>query len=162
MRHFVLFVLLLTFLAGSAKKKVRVETEDEPEPAAVDPAAERERLFSALKSTNETARQNASEELSTRLSTDPDTAAGLVVLLKDTTNAGLGKTHPLRITSTREAVVRTLLSAGPKGEAILQEKGLPALREGLSDTQPAVREHTAYAIGLIGPIARPLSAAVMK
>ena len=68
----------------------------------------------------------------------------------------------MRITSTREAAARALALAGPKGEAALREKGLAALREGLDDPQPAVREHTAYSIGLLGAVARPLSPDVMK
>ena len=163
MRHLILFILLLTLTAGCSKKRPpRVETGDEPEVVAADPAADRARLVNSLKGSNEKARQNAVEELSVLVNSDPEAVAALVELLNDKTNAGPGKTHAMRITSTREAAARALLLAGPKGEAALKDKGLATLRAGLSDPQPAVREHTAYTIGLLGPLARPLSADVMK
>ncbi len=163
MRHLILFALLLALVAGCSKKKPPpVDDGNYPDEPAADPALDREKLLNSLKGSNEKARQNAVEELSSLVNSDPETVAALLELLKDKTNAGLGKTHMMRITSTREAAARTLLLAGPKGEAALKDKGLAALREGLSDPQPAVREHAAYTIGLVGPLARPLSADVMK
>lgn len=121
----------------------------------------RTRLLKQLKSTGDR-RFDAVEELGVWAETDPSTVESLIVLLNDKTTAGSGKTHPMRITSTREAAARTLALAGPKGETALREKGFDALRNGLIDSQPAVREHTAYTIGLLGPLARPLSPEVMK
>lgn len=165
MRCFALFALVLALVVGCSKKKppesVQPETKSSPTPADTTDA-DRARLLSQLKTTNEKNRFDAVEELSVWAETDPPTVSALLDLLKDKTTAGLGKTHPMRISSTREAAARALLLAGPKGEAALKDKGLAALREGLRDSQPSVREHTAFTIALLGPLARPLSADVMK
>ncbi|MCS7022283.1 MAG: HEAT repeat domain-containing protein [Gemmataceae bacterium] len=79
----------------------------------------------------------------------------LVSLLSDPGTAGLGKTHPGRISSTREAAARALLAVGEVGETALREHGIAALRAGLRDRQAAVREHSAYTLGLLGPLAQP-------
>ncbi len=57
--------------------------------------------------------------------------------------------------STREAVVMLLRQLGPAGEAALEKQVLPVLIEGLKDESPSVREHTARALGLLGPKAKP-------
>ena len=62
--------------------------------------------------------------------------AALLDLLKDKSTAGSGKTHPMRISSTREAAARALLLAGHKGEAALKDKGLAALREDFATRKP--------------------------
>jgi HEAT repeat protein len=164
MRHPAALALLLALVTGCSKKPPEpAAAEAKPDATPADVAAtERTRLLNALKGANEKARLDAIEELSARVERDPETTAALLELLKDKTNAGLGKTNPLRITSTREAAARTLLLAGPKGGAALKEKGLAALRDGLNDPQPAVREHTAHTVELLGPLAKPLSADVMK
>ena len=152
MRRLILFALLLALAAGCSKKKPPpVDDGSYPDAPAADPAvANREMLLNHLKGSNENARQNAVEELSALVNSDPEVVGALLELLKDKTNAGLGKTHPTRITSTREAVARTFLLAGPRGEAVLKDRGFAALREGLNDPQPAVREHAAYTVGLLG------------
>jgi len=122
----------------------------------------RTRLLNHLKSGSERARLDAVEELSVWCETDPPTVDALIALLGDKTTAGSGKTHPTRITSNREAAARVLALAGPKGEVALKDRGLGVLRDGLNDSQPAIREHTVYTVGLLGPVARPLSAEVMK
>ena len=165
MRRLALFALALALVVGCSKKKPTepAEPEAKPAPTPADTTdTDRARLLSQLKTTNEKNRSDAVEELSIWAETDPPTVAALLDLLKDKSTAGSGKTHPMRISSTREAAARALLLAGPKGEAALKDKGLAALQEGLRDPQAAVREHTAYTIGLLGPIARPLSADVMK
>ena len=164
MRHFALFTLVLVLLAGCSKKKPGPGGgENKPDATPTDTtAADRARLFASLKGTNEKNRLDAVDELSAWVDSDPETVTALVELLKDKTTAGPGKTHPTQIRSTREAAARALSLAGPKGEAVLKEKGFAALREGLQDPQPAVREHTAHTIGLLGPLAKPLSADVMK
>src|SRR4029079_16584897 len=140
-----------------------VDPGSKPSPApAVTTDADRARLLGQLKASNDKTRVDAVEELSVWAETDPPTLAALLDLLKDKATAGPGKTNAMRITSTREAAARALLLAGAKGEAALQDKGFAALRAGLHDPQPAVREHTAYTIGVLGPLAMPLSGDVMK
>jgi HEAT repeat protein len=164
MRHFILPALLLALVAGCSKKQpVQLGNGADTNGTPADPVAtERTRLLTNLKGANEQSRQEAMDELAAWVDSDPETVAALLEMLKDKTTAGLGKTHPMRVTSTREAAARTLSLAGPKGEAALKDKGFALLRDGLNDLQPAVREHTAYTIGLLGPLARPLSADVMK
>jgi HEAT repeat protein len=173
MRSIVSLTLAVILAVGCSKKHEPDPTAtSSPAAAAPGPASAptvapqetideaRSRLLKQLTSTGDR-RLDAVEELSVWAETDPATVDALIALLKDKTTAGSGKTHPMRITSTREAAARALSLAGPKGEAALKEKGFAALREGLNDPQPAVREHTAYTIGLLGPVARPLSADVM-
>jgi len=165
MRQLPLLALALTLAAGCSKKPPPDPLEVSTKPA-VTPSntldADRARLLNQLRSVNDNTRFDAVEELSVWAETDPATVAALLNLLNDRSTGGTGRTHPARITSMREAAVRALLLAGPTGEAALSEKGFAALRDGLNDPDPAVREHTAYAIGLIGPLARPLSADVQK
>ena len=166
MRTLVLIALTAVFAAGCSKKNPPTESSDagkDSEPFSAETIdAARSRLVGQLKSTNDKARSDAVEELSVWAETDPPTVDALLALLRDRATAGSGKTHPMRITSTREAATRALSLAGPKGEAAPKEKGFAALREGLLDSEPAIREHTAYTIGLLGPVARPLSDDVMK
>ena len=59
------------------------------------------------------------------------------------------------------AAVRVLVAAGPKGERAQGEgAGHPPRRTARPDA--AVREHTANAVGLLGPIGKPLSGDLMK
>src|SRR5262245_3174159 len=163
MRPLILLALLLALVAGCSKKKSAPGSDNPPDaPAADTTAAERNNLLAALKGSSEKGRQDAADELAAWVESDPEAVAALLELLKDKTTAGPGKTHPMRVTSTREGAARALAAGGPKGEAALKDRGFAALREGLADAQPAVREHTAYTIGLLGPLAKPLSADVMK
>jgi HEAT repeat protein len=164
MRQILVIALAIALAAGCSKKKSEEPTDTGkptggPRAETIDEA--RARLLAQIKGTNEKKRFDALEELSVWAETDPPTVEALLALLKDGTTAGSGKTHPTRLTSTREAAARALSLAGPKGETALKEKGFATLREGLADPQPAIREHTAYTIGLLGPIARPLSSDVM-
>jgi HEAT repeat protein len=169
MRHLLLFALLFTLTVGCSKKKPPEpeptgggsDTKTDPTPADTTDA-DRTKLLNALKGLNQKNKQDAIEELAVWVDSDPESIAALLDLLKDRVNAGSGRTHPLQINSTREAAARALLLAGPKGEAALKEKGFAALREGLNDKDAAVREHTAYTIGLLGPLAKSLSPDVMK
>lgn len=166
MRHFTLLLSLLVALAvGCSRKNAPGPEEQGPQPTQTPEdavTAQRNKLLAALKGSNQKARQEAVDELSAWVESDPPTVAALLELLRDKTTAGAGKTFSTQINSTREAAARALVLAGPPGEAILKEKGLAALREGLSDPSLAVREHTVYTIGLLGPLGRPLSAEVMK
>src|SRR5438067_4710188 len=102
MRHFTLFVLLAALAAGCSKKKPPEPPDagDKKETPPTDTtAADRAKLLSALKSSNEKTRQDAVDELAAWVDSDPEAVAGLLGLLKDKTTAGLGKTHPMRIAS---------------------------------------------------------------
>jgi HEAT repeat protein len=165
MRQLILLSLFVCFAAGCGKKQPPPPTDarigtDAPteEPTAVT----RANLFTDLKGSNQKTKREAAEELSAWVESDPESVTELLNLLKDKSTTGAGKILPNQINSTREAAALTLLWSGPKGEAILKDKGLAILRAGLIDPQPAIREHTIYTIGLLGPLARPLSAEVMQ
>jgi HEAT repeat protein len=165
MRRFTFSLLLLALAAGCGKKPAPAPTDSGEKgeaPSADTTASDRTKLLNTLKSSNLKARRDAADQLAGWAETDPEAVAGLIELLREKTTNGLGKTNPSQISSTREAAAMALLWAGPRGEAALKEKGLAVLREGLNDPQPAIREHTAYTIGLLGPLARPLSPDVMK
>ena len=130
------------------------------EPTA-DPAAERNKQLAGLKVSRPETRRTSIEELSWIAEDDPAVLPALVELLKDKGTAGAGNTRADQINSTREAAALAILAC-TKGEAVMKEKGLPALREGLTDPSPVIREHTAYTIGQIGPIAKPLAPDVQK
>jgi HEAT repeat protein len=164
-----LVVALLACAVGCSKKKppepVEPPPAEQPKPPPEQPrdtARDRAYWFGHLKSANQKTKQDAMDELAVWVETDPETVAALVEMLKEKTNAGAGKTHPKNVTSTREAAVRVLMDAGPKGEEALREKGLAHLRDGLNDPDAAVREHAAYAVGLLGPLGKPLSGDLVK
>lgn len=166
MRHLAFAALLLALVGCGKKQPPEPATGGNPEPtpapAGDNVARSRAHWLGNLKSSNPKTRQEAVDELAVWAETDPETVAALLELLKDMTTAGLGRTNPTQITSVREAAATALFKAGPKGEAALKEKGLVVLKDGLTDPQPAVREHTAFTLGQLGPLARPLSADVMK
>lgn len=165
---FLAFVLLVT---GCGKKP-----KAPPEPdVAVDPGgggggntpdakqpSDRDLWLADLKGTHREKRKQAVESLAGLAEADEGTREALVDLLRDKSTAGLGKTHPAQINSTREAAAQALMKAGPKGESQLAVKGLIPLSEGLSDKDPAVRQHTAYVLGQIGPAAKPLSNQLLR
>ncbi|MCE9564092.1 MAG: HEAT repeat domain-containing protein [Planctomycetes bacterium] len=165
MRHLVLFVLLLSFAGGCSKKKPEPVPEPEPETKA-DPvetlAKDRAYWFKGLNSKDAKVRQDAADELTAWVATDPDTVDTLIGLLKDRTTTGAGKTLPNRFNSTRELAVDILNRGGPKGQAALKDRGFAILREGLNDPDAAIREHTLHTIGTLGSMAKPLSPDVLK
>jgi HEAT repeat protein len=167
MRRISLFGLLfgLIVAAGCGKKPAPPPPADDPGPGApapaADPAAERNKLLSGLKSTNQQVRQTAIEDLSWLAEDDPAVLPALLDLLRDKTTAGPGRTLANQINSTREAAALAILKC-TNGAKVMKEKGLAVLREGLSDPSAPVREHTAYTIGLLGPLARPLAPDVQK
>jgi HEAT repeat protein len=83
-----------------------------------------------------------------------DVVPTLLEALNDA-SAGDTGTYADRPTSTREAAVLALLRLKEKGKKALAETGLKTLEEGLKDAKPNVREHTANAIGFLGPDAQP-------
>lgn len=107
-------------------------------------------LIRKLKSTSPTSRSDAADELAQEAPTDPQVIPALIAALADKGNRGLGQVFPQEVNSTREAVVIALLKAGPSGERAFDEQALPALIAGLQDTNPAVRQHTAVALGRAG------------
>src|SRR5262249_20002689 len=114
------------------------------------------------KSTNQEIRRNAIEELSWLAEDDPAVVPALIELLRDKgTQAKTGFIRADRINSTREAAASAILQC-TNGEKIMVEKGLPVLKEGLTDPSPVIREHTAYTIGQIGAVAKPLAPDVQK
>lgn len=166
MRRFLCLALILLVAAGCGKKPAVappvVEEPPAPEaPGAVEPS-ERDALLDTLKKKTGDPQREAAESLAVLAETDEGTREALLDLLRDRSTAGAGKTHPTQIKSIREAAAFALMRAGPKGEAALSENGLKALREGLSDKDPAIREHTAHTLGAIGPAAKPLSNQLLK
>ncbi|AWM41343.1 putative lyase [Gemmata obscuriglobus] len=168
-RRSLLLALALCVACGCGKKPAAPTAEpktDENTTTAKpheDGAAERRnKQLAALKNRQDAPRRAAIDELSFLVLEDPGTGPALVELLKDKTTNGPGNTRANQINSTREAAALALLKSGPKGEALLRDKGLSALREGLTDPTPAVREHTAYTIGQLGPVSKALAADVQK
>lgn len=107
-------------------------------------------LIRKLKSTSATSRSDAADELAQEAATDPKVIPALIEALADKGNRGAGQVFPNEVNSTREAVVIALLQAGPQGELAFDQQALPQLIAGLKDTNPAVREHTAVALGRAG------------
>jgi HEAT repeat protein len=156
----------LVTLAGCGKKPAPPAPEPDAPPAkteapAPDPAAGRKKALAGLKSTSQDARRTAIEELSWLAEDDPAVLPALVDMLREKGTAGSGRTRANQINSTREAAAAAILQC-TKGEQVMKDKGLAVLREGLTDPSAAVREHTAYTVGLLGPLARPLAADVQK
>lgn len=94
--------------------------------------------------------------------TDEDPFPLLIGALDHRGTHGLGSHFPGEPGSTREAVVMTLFELGPDAEEVLDTQVLPKLQAGLSDPDPAVREHTIYAIGLLEDRAKPTMADLAK
>ena len=87
----------------------------------------------------------------------------LLASLNDPEAENLGTSTYNRPTSAREAAVLALLGLKKdKGKQALLGGGLKALEEGLKDSKPTIREHTANAVGMIGPDAKPIAEAVAK
>ncbi len=105
-------------------------------------------------------RRAAIDELSWLVAEDAEVGPALLEMLKD--KSAKGRTLTNQINSPREAAALALLKSGAKGEALLKDKGLAILRDGLNDPLPAVREHTAYTVGQLGPLTKPLAADVQK
>jgi HEAT repeat protein len=153
--------------AGCGKKPatpppvVVEETPGSDAPGEVEPS-ERDTLIATLKTKRGETQREAVDALAVMAESDEATRDALLELLRDRTTAGAGKTHPTQITSTREAAAVSLLRSGPKGEAALKDKGFQALREGLFDKDPAIREHTARTIEVLGPTAKPLADRLLR
>lgn len=164
---FLALVLGLSAL-GCGKKDapaplpVAPAAHDKPAPDAAEiAAAHRTKYLTGLRSSAQKTREVAIDELSFLVDEDPAVLPALVELLKDKGTAGSGRTLANQVNSTREAAARALVLS-TKGEAAMKEKGLAVLREGLTDPKAEVREHTAYTLGQLGALAKPLAADVQK
>ena len=166
MRRFLLLIAVFAFASGCGKQKPApppvVEEAPGREVTGPEEPSERDALLATLKSKRGDSQREAADSLAALAETDEATRDALLDLLRDKTTDGAGKTHPTKIASIREAAAFTLMRAGPKGEAALTEKGLSALREGLTDKDPAVREHTVHTLGVLGPLAKSLSNQVLR
>jgi HEAT repeat protein len=173
MRRFTPPALLLALAfvcAGGCGKKKDGPAPDaagggggtEPTPAEAATSA-RTKLLANLKSSNQNTRRDAIEDLSWEAEVDPNVLPALVELLRDTKGVPKvsGRTFANQINSTSEAAALAIMKC-TKGEAVMKAQGLAVLREGLNDKSAAIREHTAYTIGLIGPVAKSLAADVQK
>ncbi len=154
-------VVLLAFaVAAGCGKKPAAPPPDAEAPADTPTAPsppERDQYLTTLKTKRGEPQLKAADKLAALAESDPAVIDGLVELLRDKTNAGAKQTHPQRVGSTREAAATLLARCGPAGEKALAERGLPVLREGLSDKDAAVREHTAYTLGRLGTLAKPVA-----
>ena len=160
MRTLTVLLVLLPLAVGCGKKKPPAPEPDTDAPA--DPSAERTKLFAALKSSRPETVLAAADQLAVLAETDPEVVKSLVEMLKEKTTAGPGRTRAGQVNSAREAAATALVRIGAKGEAALKSQGLPLLKDGLTDASAAVREHTAYTLGTLGPTAKPLSADLLK
>src|SRR5262245_18581762 len=123
MQHLTLYVLLIAFAGGCSKKKPPEPADSGPapgEPKGETPpgdttARDRAYWLNDLKNSNPKARQNAADELSVWVETDPEAVKGLLDALKDRNTTGLGKIQTTRLNSTREAAAYALMHGGPKG-----------------------------------------------
>ncbi|MBY0460156.1 MAG: HEAT repeat domain-containing protein, partial [Gemmataceae bacterium] len=165
----LLLALLVGLACGCGQKPKPEPTPDapgvkgdgkDPGPPPDQAASWRAQQLAGLKLTDDAKRKAAVDELSWLVAEDPEAGPALVEALKDKTASGRPRAN--RINTPREAAALALVQAGPKGEALLKDKGLAALREGLNDPLPAVREHTAYTLGTLGTLAKSLAGDVQK
>jgi HEAT repeat protein len=118
------------------------------------------RLVADLKSNTPGRREKAIEMAPVLDGQGLDVIPTLLEALNDPSAAD-GGTYGDRPTSSREGAVLALLSLKEKGKSALLGTGLTALQQGLKDPKPNVKEHTANAIGLIGPEAAPAASALV-
>ncbi len=130
---------------------------------AIDKHAEYDltRLAAELKSNSPERRSKAIQMAATLDAEGEDVVPTLLNALKDSAAGPLGRTTS-RPDSTREAAVLALLELKGKGKKALQETGLKTLEHGLRDKEANVREHTANAIGMIGPDAKQSAEALAR
>src|SRR5262249_50251516 len=119
------------------------------------------RLSADLRASSPARRQMAIEKAAALNAQGEDVVPILLEALKDPTAGELGGTRIAVATSTREAAVLALLNLKAKGTKALTEIGLKTLENGLKDAKPNVREHTANAIGMVGPDAKSSAPAVI-
>ena len=146
-------------LSGCGKNPVKpdgtttkpVETVAEPEGPTVA------QLAAALKSSRPDRLQKAIDLAMQLEAQEDDPIPTLIAALSDPTSAGLGETSTEKPSSSREAAVLALMKIGPHGKKALLKDGLQPLRAGMADAKPAVREHAANAVMMIGKDSTPLT-----
>jgi HEAT repeat protein len=163
----VCLILGLAGGCGGGKPEADSNSENEalPQPMYQPPPVktmDTASLLRKLRSPSPTSRADAATALAEAAASDPSVIPGLLNALNDTGNRGPGSVFPNELNSTREAAVVALLKAGAAGETVLAEKGIQILITGLNDPDPAVREHTAVALGRAGDLARPATATLWK
>lgn len=119
------------------------------------------RLAAELKSTSPERQSKAIQMAAELDSQGENVIPTLLDALKDSTAGPLGRTSG-RPDSTREAAVLALLELKAKGKQALKDSGLKRLEDGLRHKEANVREHTANAIGLVGPDAKQSAEALSK
>jgi HEAT repeat protein len=158
-------VLLVAVALTAGCRKAAAPTPAPPpteQPPAVKakPTLSPDELLELLRRGNSQEQTRAVEQIA-RL--EPAAAArvvpGLVAALKDTSVAA-GPVPRGRFASTREAATAALLRLGPKAEAELVARGVPALADGLVSDNPELRRATANALALLGPKVRPAANAL--
>jgi HEAT repeat protein len=163
----LMFFFALVAFIGCGKKQPPPQDPpaDTPAPGGptvqIDPAEGRNKLLAGLKSTNQQVRLTAMDDLSWAAEDDPAVMPALLALLKDKATAGSGRTLANQINSTREAAALAILKC-TGGEKVMKAQGLPLLKEGLTDPAAVIREHTAYTVGQVGLVAKPLAPDVQK
>ena len=161
----ILCILGLGCGGGKPEPTSNPSAEAPPKPLYQPPAVkplDTASLLRKLRSPSPTSRADAATALAEAAATDPSVIPGLLNALSDNGNRGAGTVFPNELNSTREAAVVALMNAGPAGETALVEKGIPILITGLADPDPAVREHTAVALGRAGTHAEPATSALWK
>jgi HEAT repeat protein len=155
-------LLIGLLLAGLPACQKAVPPADAPATAS-GPAAAAEydlaRLSADVRSASPSRRETAIRMVAGLDAQGVDVVPTLLEALKDA-SAGDAGTYADRPTSTREAAVLALLLLKEKGKKALAETGLKTLEQGLKDAKPNVREHTANAVGHLGPDAQPAATAL--
>jgi HEAT repeat protein len=163
-------VLLLFFLAllPIACNKSSPHGGSTSSSTAIGPAVNKQtqydlsRLAAEVKSTSPERRTKAIQMAAELDGQGEDVIPTLLDALKDSAAGPLGRTSN-RPDSTRETAVLALLELKAKGKKALQDSGLKTLEGGLRQKEAAnVREHTANAIGYIGPDAKQSAEALSK
>lgn len=138
--------------AGDSKSKAIDRDNDEKKPLAV--------WIKQLKEGDLPARRQAVRALGRLGPQAEDAVPALIDSLKDNDHIGVGTSSKgafedsYAYNSMREAAVWALLRMGPKAEDALLHSGVPLLVAGLTDSDPGVRDHSARALGAIGPKAK--------
>jgi HEAT repeat protein len=91
-----------------------------------------------------------------------ETIQALIDALKDGGNIGFGMYQKGGSESVSAAVVAAMLRMGPKAEKELVRSGIPILVRGLTDRDRSIRDHSARALGLLGPKAAAAAPALAE
>jgi HEAT repeat protein len=124
-------------------------------------------LIRALRNPDPYARMLAAERLEQLGSLARPAIASLIAVLEDPwplqEQPRLGGYSAYVATySVRIAAVNALLAIGPPGEEALAQTGLPRLLAGLQTDNLYIRQHTAQALGLLGPRALPAALCLVE